>query len=93
MCLGSAILKSKFAYNRHRHAADHQCPSLQVDEKEERRMAAQEKLSKTFSPPATKRVSTSTIATRKPTKRTGGMVELMKIKSKAKVKAIYENLS
>ena len=80
---------------KHRLKVDHGCPVLEVDEKESRKQAAQEKLSKTYKPLKTAVAATtgsSASANKKITKpmaKKNTMVELMKMKSKAKVKHIY----
>ncbi|CEP13158.1 hypothetical protein [Parasitella parasitica] len=69
---------------KHRHPASHGCQSLDTEEqrKIDRRLAAQEKLAKTFVPQPPKKRK---IITAVPVKsKNGGMVELMKIKSQAK---------
>ncbi|KAI8082668.1 uncharacterized protein B0P05DRAFT_537948 [Gilbertella persicaria] len=70
---------------RHRHPSSHGCQSLETDEKRklERKLAAQEKLSKTFPMEAMnkkRKVIQSVLVKSK----SGGMVELMKMKSQAK---------
>ncbi|KAG2218404.1 hypothetical protein INT45_011592 [Circinella minor] len=70
---------------KHRLKVDHGCPILEVDEKETRKQAAQEKLSKTFTPLKTTTISsTSSKKITKPIGKKNIMVELMKMKSKAK---------
>ncbi|KAF1800279.1 hypothetical protein V8B55DRAFT_1545979 [Mucor lusitanicus] len=69
---------------KHRHPASHSCQSLDTDEqrKMERKLAAQEKVAKTFtSQPTKKRKVITSVPVRS---KNGGMVELMKIKSQAK---------
>ncbi|KAI8646191.1 hypothetical protein BD408DRAFT_410357 [Parasitella parasitica] len=69
---------------KHRYPASHGCQSLCADEqrKIDRKIAAQEKLAKTFVPQPPKKRK---IITAVPVKsKNGGMVELMKIKSQAK---------
>lgn len=68
-------------FYRHRYPSKHQCPV--VDVKEQRRVAAQATLAKTFKPPPT--VSHATTGVKKPLKKTNPKVELMKIKARAKV--------
>jgi hypothetical protein len=70
------------AFHRHRYPSKHQCPV--VDVKEQRRVAAQATLAKTFKPtPST--VPHATTGVKKPLKKTNPKVELMKIKARAKV--------
>ncbi|KAI8335185.1 hypothetical protein BC941DRAFT_431495 [Chlamydoabsidia padenii] len=64
---------------KHRYQVKHQCPELDVDVKESRRLAAKEKLAKTFTSPPS-----STGNTAKKPKKVNLKVELMKIKAKAK---------
>ncbi|CAO3639786.1 unnamed protein product [Mucor hiemalis] len=66
---------------RHRHPSSHTCKSLGNDEqrKLDRKIAAQEKLAKTFAPVLAPKKRTVPAKTK-----SGGMVELMKIKSQAK---------
>lgn len=69
---------------RHRHPATHGCQSLDIDEqrKTDRKLAAQEKVAKTFAPqPTKKRKVIKSVPVKS---KNGGMVELMKIKSQAK---------
>ncbi|KAI8139732.1 hypothetical protein BJV82DRAFT_242346 [Fennellomyces sp. T-0311] len=66
---------------KHRLKMDHGCPALEVDEKEARKQAAQEKLSKTFT--ASKPTTGTAKKVVKPVKK-NTMIELMKMKSKAK---------
>ncbi|KAI9246270.1 hypothetical protein BDA99DRAFT_267410 [Phascolomyces articulosus] len=68
---------------KHRLKVDHRCPSLDVDEKETRKQAAQEKLNKTFALQKTT-ASLSSKKVTKPGAKKNTMVELMKMKSKAK---------
>ncbi|KAI7896946.1 uncharacterized protein EV154DRAFT_491300 [Mucor mucedo] len=67
---------------RHRHPSAHRCKSLNDDEdrKRDRKLAAQEKVAKTFTSP-TKKPKIKSVAVKS---KNGGMVELMKIKSQAK---------
>ncbi|CAO3598944.1 unnamed protein product [Absidia cylindrospora] len=68
---------------KHRYQVKHNCPQLQIDPKEVRRLAAKEKLAKTFKPsPSIPTTVKSTSVTG--TKKSSPMVELMKIKAKAK---------
>ncbi|KAL9552860.1 hypothetical protein PS6_004230 [Mucor atramentarius] len=69
---------------KHRHPATHGCQSLDIDEqrKTDRKLAAQEKVAKTFAPqPTKKRKVIKSVPVKS---KNGGMVELMKIKSQAK---------
>ncbi|KAI8388129.1 uncharacterized protein BYT42DRAFT_223382 [Radiomyces spectabilis] len=70
---------------KHRHPLSHQCISLNADEerKVQRREAAQEKLAKTFKPPPSSPV-TQRKANRDTAQKKNTMVEMMKIKAKAK---------
>ncbi|ORX52013.1 hypothetical protein DM01DRAFT_1337001 [Hesseltinella vesiculosa] len=67
---------------RHRYPAVHDCASLKVDVKDQRRAQAQEKLAKTFTPTFT--ASSPPIKMTKKTSVTNPKIELMKIKAKAK---------
>lgn len=70
---------------KHRHPSTHQCESLFADEKKrlERKLAAQEKVAKTLK--LSGNITKQTTRTVVPAKsKTGGMVELMKMKSQAK---------
>ncbi|CAO3703626.1 unnamed protein product [Rhizopus stolonifer] len=70
---------------KHRHPSTHQCESLFADEKKklERKLAAQEKVAKTLK--LSSNITKQTTRTVVPAKsKTGGMVELMKMKSQAK---------
>ncbi|KAG2205297.1 hypothetical protein INT46_009789 [Mucor plumbeus] len=69
---------------KHRHPASHVCQSLDTDEqrKIDRKLAAQEKVAKTFAPqPAKKNKIIKSVPVKS---KNGGIVELMKIKSQAK---------
>ncbi|KAI8099891.1 uncharacterized protein BX664DRAFT_322341 [Halteromyces radiatus] len=66
---------------KHRYQTTHQCPALLIDPKEERKLAAQEKLAKTYKhTTTTTRSSSSSNLKRK----VNPVVEMMKIKAKAK---------
>ncbi|CAO3643447.1 unnamed protein product [Cunninghamella blakesleeana] len=74
---------------KHRYPSTHQCSKLEEDQKEMRRLAAQEQLAKTFGKSASSSTikHTSVSNNEPPTKKVkkgSPMVELMKIKSKAK---------
>ncbi|KAG0194244.1 AN1-type zinc finger protein 1 [Apophysomyces sp. BC1034] len=67
----------------HRYPSSHACQSLNArdERKEQRRLAAQETIKKTFKPAAT---TTTSTAKRKTASKTSSIVELMKAKAKAK---------
>ncbi|KAI9477102.1 hypothetical protein BDB00DRAFT_859416 [Zychaea mexicana] len=73
---------------KHRLKMDHECPSLDVDEKESRKQAAQEKISKTFLKTTTAATGGGASSNKKVVKpmvkKKNTMVELMKMKLKAK---------
>lgn len=87
ICIQNSLLSDGLTLvddDRHRHPASHSCQSLDTDEqrKMERKLAAQEKVAKTFtSQPTKKRKVITSVPVRS---KNGGMVELMKIKSQAK---------
>ncbi|KAG0175362.1 AN1-type zinc finger protein 1 [Apophysomyces sp. BC1015] len=68
---------------KHRYPSSHACQSLNArdERKEQRRLAAQETIKKTFKPAAT---TTTSTAKRKTASKTSSIVELMKAKAKAK---------
>lgn len=80
-----------FSSYRHRHASDHQCPSLdKSDPKEERRRAAQEKLHKTM--PAIAKTAPPAVKATKPKPKPSKKVQEMKMKMSAKVSGMQRRV-